>query len=56
MLWDNLAIQHSRGRVSADTRTLQRVSMTELGYALQYAADLGIRADYGNATLMASAA
>jgi taurine dioxygenase len=56
VLWDNLAVQHSRGRVSADTRTLQRVTIAELGYAQQYAADLGIRADYGNANLLTPAA
>jgi taurine dioxygenase len=56
VLWDNLAVQHARGRVSADTRTLQRVSITELGYAQQYAADLGIREDYGNAALLTPAA
>jgi taurine dioxygenase len=56
VLWDNLAIQHARGRVSADARTLQRVSITELSYAQQYAADLGIRDDYGNASLLTPAA
>lgn len=56
VLWDNLAVQHARGRVSADTRTLQRVSIAELGYAEQYAADLGIREDYGNAALLTPAA
>ena len=56
VLWDNLAVQHSRGSVSATPRTLQRVSITELGYAQQYAADIGIRADYGNANLLTSSA
>jgi taurine dioxygenase len=56
VLWDNLAVQHARGRVSADTRTLQRVSITELSYAQQYAADLGIRAAYGNEALLNPAA
>lgn len=52
VLWDNLAVQHARGRVSGDKRTLQRVSVTELSYAQQYAADLGIRDAYGNAALL----
>jgi taurine dioxygenase len=56
VLWDNLAVQHARGRVSADPRTLQRVSITELSYAQQYAADVGINADYGNAALLPPAA
>jgi taurine dioxygenase len=56
VLWNNLAVQHARGRVSADTRTLQRVSITELSYAQQYAADLGIRAAYGNEALLNPAA
>ena len=56
VLWDNLAVQHARGRVSSDTRTLQRVTITELGYAQQYAADLGIRVAYGNEELVSSAA
>ena len=56
VLWDNLAVQHARGRISADARTLQRVSITDLSYAQQYAADLGIRAAYGNAALLTPAA
>lgn len=56
VLWDNLAVQHSRGRISADKRTLQRVSVTELGYAQQYAADLDIRDAYGNEKLLTPAA
>lgn len=56
VLWDNLAVQHARGRVSAGKRTLQRVSVTELSYAQQYAADLDIRDAYGNATLLTPAA
>jgi taurine dioxygenase len=56
VLWDNLAVQHARGRISADRRTLQRVSITELSYAEQYAADVGIRDAYGNVSLMTPAA
>lgn len=56
VLWDNLAVQHARGRISADKRTLQRVSITDLSYAQQYAADLGIRTAYGNANLLTPAA
>lgn len=56
VIWDNLAVQHARGRVSTEPRTLQRVSITELSYAEQYAADLGIRDAYGNASLLTPAA
>ncbi|CAN7271396.1 TauD/TfdA family dioxygenase [Phenylobacterium sp. LjRoot225] len=56
VLWDNLAVQHARGRISADKRTLQRVSITDLGYAQQYAADLDIRDAYANAALLTPAA
>jgi taurine dioxygenase len=56
VLWDNMAVQHARGRISAEKRTLQRVSITDLSYAEQYAADLGIRAAYGNAKLLTPAA
>lgn len=56
VLWDNLAVQHARGRISSDRRTLQRVSITELSYAQQYAADLDIRDAYGNAALLTPAA
>lgn len=56
VLWDNMAVQHARGRISADRRTLQRVSITDLSYAEQYAADIGIRTAYGNANLMTPAA
>ena len=56
VLWDNLSVQHARGRVSGDRRTLQRVSIAELSYAQQYAADLQIRDAYANSSLMAPAA
>lgn len=55
VLWDNMAVQHARGRISADRRTLQRVSITDLSYAEQYAADISIRTAYGNEALLTPA-
>jgi taurine dioxygenase len=45
VIWDNLAVQHARGRVSAEPRTLQRVSIAAIGYAQMYPTDLGILGD-----------
>lgn len=56
VIWDNMAVQHARGRTSGDKRTLQRVTITDLGYAQQYAADLSIRDAYGNQELLTPAA
>lgn len=42
VIWDNLAVQHARGRVSRAPRTLQRVSIARIGYAQMYPTDLGI--------------
>lgn len=42
IVWDNLAIQHARGPLSAAPRTLQRVSIARIGYAEMYPTDLGI--------------
>jgi taurine dioxygenase len=39
VLWDNLALQHARARIATGVRTLQRVSVAELGYEQQYPAD-----------------
>ena len=51
VLWDNLAIQHSRGQAGEGVRTLQRVTITDFGYAEQYPADAGIYQSLGNAEL-----
>jgi taurine dioxygenase len=40
VLWNNLAVQHSRGKAGSGARTLQRVTITELGYEQQYPADM----------------
>ena len=40
VIWDNLAIQHARSEITAGRRTLQRVTIAELGYWQQYPADL----------------
>jgi taurine dioxygenase len=56
VVWDNLAVQHSRGRVGEGARTLQRVSITELGYAQQYPTDTGIYNSLHNEALVAAEA
>jgi len=40
VLWDNLAVQHARGEAGTGIRTLQRVTITELGYEQQYPTDM----------------
>lgn len=40
VLWDNLALQHARGEAGRGMRTLQRVTIAELGYEAQYPHDL----------------
>jgi len=40
VLWDNLAVQHARGEAGTGVRTLQRVTITELGYEQQYPTDM----------------
>ena len=40
VIWDNLAIQHARSAIQGGRRTLQRVTIAELGYWDQYPADL----------------
>ena len=42
VIWDNLAVQHARGPLSPEPRTLQRVSIARIGYAQMYPTDLGI--------------
>jgi taurine dioxygenase len=55
VVWDNLAIQHARGDASGARRTLQRVTITNLSYALQYPIDVKIRDELGNETLLSTA-
>ena len=40
VLWDNLAVQHARGAAGTGVRTLQRVTIAELGYEAQYPTDM----------------
>lgn len=54
VLWNNLAIQHSRGEAGQGTRTLQRVTISELGYADLYPTDAG-KGNLGNKKMLASA-
>lgn len=56
VIWDNLSLQHARGTAGTGTRTLQRVTITELGYAEQYPTDVGIYDQLGNAEMLESAA
>lgn len=53
VLWDNLGVQHSRGLAGAGVRTLQRVTVAQLGYADQYPTDLKIGESLGNAEMLA---
>lgn len=53
VLWDNLAVQHARGAAGGGIRTLQRVTITELGYADQYPTDVGIGASMSNEVMLA---
>jgi taurine dioxygenase len=39
VLWDNLALQHARKKVTGGVRTLQRVSVSVFSYDQQYPAD-----------------
>jgi taurine dioxygenase len=39
VLWDNLALQHARSRVTGGARTLRRVSVSVFSYEQQYPAD-----------------
>jgi taurine dioxygenase len=32
VIWDNLGVQHARKAISGGTRTLQRVTIAEIGY------------------------
>jgi taurine dioxygenase len=55
VIWDNLTLQHARGLAGSGTRTLQRVTIADLGYAQQYPTDVGIYEDLGNKTMLATA-
>jgi taurine dioxygenase len=39
VIWDNLAHQHARGKITGGTRTLQRVTIARFSYEEQYPAD-----------------
>lgn len=56
LLWDNLALQHARGRAGNGIRTLQRVTITNLSYAEQYPTDLGINTSLSNREMLSSPA
>jgi taurine dioxygenase len=42
VIWDNLALQHSRKEITRGTRTLQRVTIANYGYWQQYPVDLPV--------------
>lgn len=52
VLWDNLALQHSRGLAGEGERTLQRVTITEMGYAQQYPTDVKIYDELHNDSML----
>lgn len=52
VIWDNLTLQHARGLAGEGTRTLQRVTIAELGYAQQYPTDVAIYDQLGNETML----
>lgn len=54
VVWDNLSVQHARGKVGAGARTLQRVTCTRHTYTEQYPAD-SVGEDLHNANLLAGA-
>ena len=39
VIWDNLALQHARGKIAGGVRTLQRVTVARFSYDEQYPAD-----------------
>ena len=45
VIWDNLALQHARGKITGGVRTLQRVTVARFSYEEQYPADLGWYSD-----------
>lgn len=55
VIWDNQTLQHARGLAGSGTRTLQRVTIAELGYAEQYPTDIGIYDALGNETMLETA-
>lgn len=53
VIWNNLSVQHARGRVGRGARTLQRVTCTRFTYVEQYPADAVIGTELNNASLLA---
>lgn len=51
VVWDNETVQHARGDVTGHARTLQRVSIADIGYTDMYPTDLGIHSDQYDDTL-----
>lgn len=45
VIWDNLALQHARGKITGGVRTLQRVTVARFSYEEQYPADGGWYSD-----------
>lgn len=54
VVWDNLVVQHARGKVGSGARTLQRVTCTRHTYTEQYPAD-SVGDDLHNTTLLVGA-
>jgi taurine dioxygenase len=51
VVWDNETVQHARGDVGSAARTLQRVSIAEIGYNDMYPTDGGVHSDQYEMTL-----
>ncbi len=51
LVWDNETVQHARGDVGSAARTLQRVSIAEIGYNDMYPTDGGVHSDQYEMTL-----
>jgi taurine dioxygenase len=57
VIWDNLAVHHARDDASRARRTLQRVTIAQLGYAEQYPLDvMKIRAEKDTQAIRATGA
>jgi len=52
VVWDNETVQHARGKITGHARTLQRVSIADIGYNDMYPTDGGVHSDQHEMTLL----
>ena len=52
VVWDNETVQHARGKITSHSRTLQRVSIADIGYNDMYPTDGGVHSDQYEMTLL----